>query len=525
MDFMLYIEEQFWRAMGLCLNGLQDFTAWIKQGSYYHGLVAQQGHLHRCPHLAGILLPKWPQVTPSESHRDLQKRAETPATGSSEPSAGATVAPVKETPAEEPHVEETPAGDTPVTHSNTPAPMETGGVGDSRSLAERVEAGIDKEFQQDRPVKCHWSQSRRQEVRLTLPFPLQDSEGRLASILQLYQHAGEQPAACRDVANRGIMHLHLEMAPQEARCLRNQVLCMIAEYHLTSSAWGPSSLSPILPETPTTLLPPIKDYVPGVVFEGTRDVRVLDHAKTLRVAAWLHHLDMSARGDGMASETLEASWHSQGPFLESFLAPMMGNLTFQEVVDCVLHKNRCNAQRSLDDLRARCARICEELDELTKTHGEESDKSSPKRIKKEIDMRHKDLESLRVCISHHESHLGQDPLEDNTPDDDDLFSQGAEAEMATAPGADDAPSESATTQASDPPPTEGQTHAMEVDEEGVVSPPASPVSHADDELLTGGGAIRVKADLAHLTISSPRGPDGEGEEASVSEALPPLVSL
>ena len=135
-------------------------------------------------------------------------------------------------------------------------------------------------------------------------------------------------------------------------------------------------------------------------------------------------------------------------------------------------------------------------------------------------MRHKDLESLRVCISHHESHLRQDLSEANTPDDDDLFGQGAEAEMATAPGADDAPSESAMTQASDPPPTEGQTHAMEVDEEGVVSPPASPVSHADDELLTGGDAIGVEADLAHLMVSSPRGPNGEGEEASVSEALP-----
>ena len=46
MDYMPYIEEQFWRAMGLRLNGLQDFMAWIKPGSYYHGLVAQQGHLH-----------------------------------------------------------------------------------------------------------------------------------------------------------------------------------------------------------------------------------------------------------------------------------------------------------------------------------------------------------------------------------------------------------------------------------------------------------------------------------------------
>ena len=93
--------------------------------------------------------------------------------------------------------------------------------------------------------------------------------------------------------------------------------------------------------------------------------------------------------------------------------------------------------------------------------------------------------------------------------------------MAAAPGADDAPSESTMTPASDPPPTEG--HAMEVEEEGVVSPPGSPVSHEDDALLSGSDTIRVEAGLAHLTVSSPRGPDGKGEEASVSEAPPPLV--
>ena len=86
--------------------------------------------------------------------------------------------------------------------------------------------------------------------------------------------------------------------------------------------------------------------------------------------------------------------------------------------------------------------------------------------------------------------------------------------MATAPGVDDAPSESATTPASDPPPAEGQTHAMEVDDEGIHSHPASPVSPADDDLLMAGDAIGVESDLAHLTVSSLRGPDGEGEEAS-----------
>ena len=132
-----------------------------------------------------------------------------------------------------------------------------------------------------------------------------------------------------------------------------------------------------------------------------------------------------------------------------------------------------------------------------------------------MDTRCKDLESLKECISYHESHLGQDPSEDNTPSDDGLFGHGAETEVATAPGADDTPLESTMTQASDPPPTEGQTHAMEVDDEGTCSHPASPFSPADDNLLTGGGVIGVEADLAHLMVSSPRGPNGKGKEASI----------
>ena len=193
---------------------------------------------------------------------------------------------------------------------------------------------------------------------------------------------------------------------------------------------------------------------------------------------------------------------------------MMSNLTFQEVVDCVLHENRHDSEHSLNYLQAHRAHTHEELDNLTKAHGEGSDKSSQKRIKKEIDLRCKDLESLRECISYYESHLGQDLLEDNTPDDDGLFGHGAQARMVTAPGVNNAPSESAMTQASDPPPTEGQTHAMEVDYEGIHSHPASPISTVEDDLLMGGGAIGVESDLAHLMVSSPRSPNGKGEEAS-----------
>ena len=218
----------------------------------------------------------------------------------------------------------------------------------------------------------------------------------------------------------------------------------------------------------------------------------------------------------MASETLEALQHHQGPLLESFLTLSMSNLIFQEVVDCILQENWRASERSLNYLLTHHAHTRQELDDLTKPHGEsdKSDKSSRKKIKKEINLRCKELESLRGCISYYELHLGQDPSEDDTPDDDGLFGHGAQARVATAPGVDDTPSENTMTQASDPPPTEGQTHAMEVDDEGTHSHPASSISNAEDELLTGGGAIGVESDLAHLMVSSPRSPNGESEEAS-----------
>ena len=89
---------------------------------------------------------------PSESRLVSQKKPETPATSSSEPSAGAM--------------------ETPITHSDdTHAPMKTGRVGDSQSWADQVEADLDEEFQEDRPAKRRRSQSKRQEERPTLPPP------------------------------------------------------------------------------------------------------------------------------------------------------------------------------------------------------------------------------------------------------------------------------------------------------------------------------------------------------------------
>ena len=118
--------------------------------------------------------------------------------GSGEPSVEDTAAPAQETPAEEPPVEEAPVAGP--SHSGTPAPMETGGVGDGQSWAEQVETSSESEFRWARPLKRPRSQSKRQETGPTLPFPLQDTDGRLASIEKLYEYAGEQPSPWDDVA-------------------------------------------------------------------------------------------------------------------------------------------------------------------------------------------------------------------------------------------------------------------------------------------------------------------------------------
>ena len=43
LDYMPFIAAEFYVATGLRLHELQDFTRWIKKGSYYHGLLANRG--------------------------------------------------------------------------------------------------------------------------------------------------------------------------------------------------------------------------------------------------------------------------------------------------------------------------------------------------------------------------------------------------------------------------------------------------------------------------------------------------
>ena len=227
---------------------------------------------------------------------------------------------------------------------------------------------------------------------------------------------------------------------------------------------------------------------------------------------------VAAEKDQVASQTLEAARHQKGPLMDLLLAPMTGNLTFAKVVGRVLDENWCQEESLLADLQGCRTQIWGELDDPIETCRVESDTSTWRRLKREIDLRRKDIENLKVAISHHQSNLGRGESGDVAPSDNDSSDHGAgeavESEMAIAPETGDTPSASALEQSSDSPPAESQSHAMEVDDEQGDPPPAHPVSPVNDDLLTSGGAADIEGDLANLTVLSPKNPDGGGPDAS-----------
>ena len=80
---------------------------------------------------------------------------------------------------------------------------------------------------------------------------------------------------------------------------------MISEYHMACVTRGSPVTSPILPKVIKDQLPPPAGYTLPEDRSGVMDVRVRDHqAKTLRVAVWLHRLDMALSREPAASRSL-----------------------------------------------------------------------------------------------------------------------------------------------------------------------------------------------------------------------------
>ena len=207
LGYLPYMEVQFERVTGYRLVGLGACTEWIRAGTYYHWRIAQQGQLGRCPRLAGIPPPKGPMTPPPYP----------PVTAVAPP---ATAAPA--VPAAPPATAATPATAVASTQATVPNPpqvgggrsrersqpqkrdataagvqgatRDTGGAGDSSSRSSRA-TSREPRTAWSRSKKRRQSQSRRRDSRPTVPFPLQDQEGRLRALQTLYEEAGEHRMA------------------------------------------------------------------------------------------------------------------------------------------------------------------------------------------------------------------------------------------------------------------------------------------------------------------------------------------
>ena len=344
------------------------------------------------------------------------------------------------------------------------------------------------------------------------PFPLQDQEGRLQALQTLYEEAGEHKLASEITALRGLQVSHPEMGADELQRLNNQVLLMIAEYHLTRASQGTHSIQPVLPEGAARLMPPVDEYLPGS-FEGCRDVRVTDRAQILRIATWLHRLDLAATYGVEIAASPQVEDYDFGPLLEYFLMPRLSTVTLQEVAARVAQENRRDLEASLRDLHDERDSLQNGIELLTAALEKEQQRERKKTIKKQLDSRRRELRSNQRCISRLEELLGleqpqqpptaQGPLDvivEETTETTVMTDEESESEATPLGG----PTDEATA------PVRETEQDMETGGEGG----QSPVTPNEDDLLMGAGAADVETGIASLHVDLPAKPRGDDDAAT-----------
>ena len=400
------MEAQFERVTGYKLVGLGACMEWIRAGTYYHWVIAQQGQLGRCPRLAGIPLPEGPMMPPPYP----------PVTAATlpVPVAALPVTAVASTQATipnpprgwggRPQTESQPRKRDAAAAGVQGATRDMGGAGDSSGRSGRA-ASREPHTTQSCSRKHRRSQSRRRDSHLMVPFPLQEHEGRLQAVLTLYEEAGEHRLASEMTALHGLWESHPEMEAEELQRLNNQVLLMIAEYHLTSASQGTHRILPVLPEGAARLMPPLDNYLPGS-FDGCRDVRVMDRAQILHVAAWLHRLDLSAMYGVEIAASPRVVDYDIGPLLEYFLMPKLSDITLEEVAARVAQENCWDMEASLRDLHEERDSLRNEIELLASARDNEQLRETKKTLKKQLDTWRRELRSNQERISRLEEFLG-----------------------------------------------------------------------------------------------------------------------
>ena len=121
---------------------------------------------------------------------------------------------------------------------------------------------------------------------------------------------------------------------------------------------------------------------------------------------------MSLSWEREASESLVQSRHDRGPLLSYLLAPRTGNLCFEEVVTRVLQENWETHERVKERFRStlnssccQCARLTQELDELSQGIEAASDRKLCKQTEERMGILQTTLKKVETSIAESEDHL------------------------------------------------------------------------------------------------------------------------
>ena len=388
LDFMGYVATTFQKVTGHLLPGLKDFTGWIRARGYYHWKVAELGQVDHCPHLRGLKIPAGPLPRPSYS-----KLPSGPPSGRA------------------PHQEAPPSaeGDQP-REAATPSqgadlpPLEEADADDSTSwysqvIAQgRVDAGAAK--------VAAFVAGLRKASGHPVTSPLGSTRSK--DLLAVYAYLTPRQLPPDNIASPWVKAYYTKLLEGQHRTLSSHILAMIPDYHATCALSGPHVTSPITSLQIEERLPPLGDYTKAVHqpshHEGSTDVRVRDHyAKTLRVAVWLHRLDMALEPHRRSLWTLQGSRHSLGALLGYLLSPGMGNVKCHQVLARIMEENENYYKKKRGQLvswlrmnAAKRTRYLEERDVVTN----QLDSTSHLKERSDLEFRLSSLKTAILTLEH-----------------------------------------------------------------------------------------------------------------------------
>ena len=273
------------------------------------------------------------------------------------------------------------------------------------------------------------------------PYPVGMAEERREAIGHIYDRvAGKEPPK-HNIASRALRAYYTRVDPQTLSTWACQILCMIAEYHMACVTQGSVVTSPLLPRELAERLPPLADYAPPEDQIGATDVRVRDHrARTLQVAVWYHHLDMTLCQEPGSSRTLVRSRHCCGDLLAYFLSPGTAwELHFEDVVTQVLKENRRHLETkratvvtSLTKCNRRRTNLRKEFDTMSEAMQLVTDRTSRMELEHRLSSLQTSLDAIEWAITRHKNTLEDCRMQEEEARQEEAISQGWEEEEGDA---------------------------------------------------------------------------------------------